>query len=140
MTTATLPKDKTPIFESDAWMPRDAHEAPARQVTVTITEEIVDQARWSRFYDPVSLAIEPLLNEHSCVETFWNSDSWAPRGAYDDARIGIHVEIDGHDPLSHWLPLSRKATQAMWKLRSKGLEHFTPVAMRLTLPVSALRD
>ena len=140
MTTATLPTEKTATFEKEAWTPWDVHEVPAKQITVTITKEIVDEARWSRFQDPVSLAIRPLLNEQSCVQTFWNSDSWSPQGAHDDAKIGIHVEDRGQGELSHWLTLPRRATSAMWKLRSRGIEEFEPVTMKLTLPASALRD
>ena len=145
MTTAAPPrgksKDKPATFERSAWRSWDTHEAPARQVTITLTEETVDQSYWSNYRDPVSMAIKPLLNDNSCVQTFWNSDSWAPMGSYDDARIGVHVETSGdREETSYWLPLPTRAALAMWKLRSQGLEGFKPVTMRLKLPVAALRD
>ena len=44
---------------------------PARRVRTVITREHVDRAHWSRFQDPVSLALRELLNEDTCVYTFW---------------------------------------------------------------------
>ena len=144
MITAAPAEEKTASFERDAWRSWDRHEAPARTVTVTVTAEHVSQAYWARFRDPVSLAIRPLLNERSTVQMYWNSDSWAPMGAYDDARIGIHIEPErpeegDEEEGAHWLPLPRRATAAMWKLRSKGSAQYTPVTIKLTLPAAALK-
>ena len=142
MTTAAPDREKTATFEHDPWRTWETHEEPAKTVTVTITAEHVDEAVWGRFRDPVSLAIRPLLNDRSTVQMYWNSDSWAPMGAYDDARIGIHVEPatpGTQEEEAHWFPLPRRATAAMWKLRQTGAEHFSPVTMRIKLPTAALK-
>ena len=133
----------TAEFERSAWQAWDTVHTPARQVDITITKEHVDRALWGRFHDPVSLAVEPVLQKNACVQVFWNSDSYRPLHAQDDARLGVSVEIQddtGHTTReeSYWVPLPRRATRAMLALARRGPDNFTPVTMRVKLPTIAL--
>ena len=134
---------KTATFEAKPWVASSEGEAPAQAIAIDVTQEHVDNGYWVQFRDPVSLAIKEKLGECACAEVFWNSDSFGPRYASDDARIGIHVEILNDygrciGERHYWMPLPRKATRAMWKLRSEGIETFEPFTMQLNLPADAV--
>ena len=141
---STCTKDPaTAMFEASPWSPAERIEAPARTIRVQITRQHVEEARWRRFQDPISIALRDHLQENACAQVFWNSDSFAPKDSGDDARIGIYIE--NRDPENgrtteeqYHLPLPRRATQAMWKLRNQGDATFTPFKTILTLPAKAL--
>ena len=140
MSTKAKPSART--FEESPWS-GDTVEADCRNVTLKVTNEHLDQGRWSRFVDPVSLAVSEALGENACAELFWNSDSFRPNGSDDEARLGIHVEI--HDPDtgswredSFWQPLPRRAEAVMKRLGQQGISGFQPFSMRIPVPVSAL--
>ena len=135
--------EPTTEFETSAWKTWDTVQAWARQVEVTITREVVDRARWRQFMDPVSLALDQVLQKHACAQVLWNSDGFRPRYAGDDGRIGIHVEIQDDSGLtireeSYWTPLPQRAARAMRKLAREGAEEFESLTMRLKLPTVAL--
>ena len=124
-------------FEPDAWSTSRTDPVPSTRIKVPLTLEHIERATWSLHRNPVSLALRPLLNEESCATMYWNSDSPSPLYHDDDARIGIHVETrDGEQ--SYWLPLPVRATRALWRLRSCGIEAFQPLIMSLDVPQCAL--
>ena len=151
---STYTKDPaTAMFETSPWSPRETIEVPARTIRVQVTQEHVGQALWTRFQNPVSIALRDHLQENACAQVFWNSDSFGPQDSGDDARIGIYIENTHPEngrpgskyPLhgqttedQYHLPLPRRATQAMWKIRSQGDSTFKPFTTILTLPAHAL--
>ena len=133
----------TTMFETSPWSPGEKVGAPARTVSVEITRDHVQEARWSRFQNPVSIALRGHLQENACAQVFWNSDSFAPGGPGDEARIGIYVadtdpESGRTKEAEYHLPLPRRTARAMWKIRSQGISSFQPMSMRVTLPVQAM--
>ena len=133
---------KLVTFETSPWS-GNAIATPARHIRVRVTREHVDEAFWRRFKDPVSIALKEHLHENALPDVFWNSDSFAPRYAGDEARVGIYTE--GRDAQTgriweaeYHLPLPRRAAQAMWKLRNQGIEAFRPFTTILAIPASAL--
>ena len=133
----------TTIFEESPWRATTARTAPARRVTVEVTRAHVESARWRRFQDPVSLAVHDHLADHACAEVFWNSDSFGPRHAQDDARIGIHVETQDQDGTvngeeHYYTPLPRRTARAMWKLSQEGIDTFRTFRTAVQLPLAAL--
>ena len=141
---STYTKDiATAIFETSPWSPGERIEVPARTIRVQVTHEHVERALWRRFQDPVSIALREHLQENACAQVFWNSDSFAPQDSRDDARIGIYIEKTNPEngqttEDQYHLPLPRRATQAMWKIRSQGHSTFKPFTTILTLPAHAL--
>ena len=137
-------KAREVAFLTEPWSPHPPVMIPARTVNVTVTRQHVEQGYWSRFRDPVSLAIREILAENACVDLYWNSDSFAPRHHDDDAMIGIFVEVPPDEPggrcVEHamHLPLPVRATKAMWRLRCLGIDTFRDFNMRLWLPAMAL--
>ena len=138
-----MKENKTALFETSPWRGWEKIQAPAKTILVEITQEHVSRGIWRRFQDPVSLALQEHLKENASAQVFWNSDSFSPRYYGDDARIGIYVE--NHDPESgetteneYHLPLPRRAEREMWKLRSRNIETFQTLRMRVTLPAEAL--
>ena len=139
---STTAKTRNRTFEESPWS-GDTLEAECRNVTLKVTNEHLDQGRWSRFLDPVSLAVSETLGEHACAELFWNSDSFRPNGSDDEARLGIHVEIRNPDTGawredSFWQPLPRRAEAVMKRLGQQGISGFQPFSMRIPVPVCAL--
>lgn len=137
-------KQRTAEFLTEPWSPHPPALAPAREVRVEVTRKHVDQAYWLRFQDPISIALRECLNEDTCADVFWNSDSFAPLYHDDEAMIGIYVEIapENNDQPSEQhafhLPLPVRAARAMWRLRNRGAEEFRDFTVRLTLPECAL--
>ena len=131
-------------YETSPWSGSDSDTVPSRRITVHVSTEDVQQAFWARFQDPVSIALRRHLGDHACADVFWNSDSFGPRYPDDEARITINHE--SYDPATgtflnesqHCVPLPIRATRAMWRLRSKGIEHFHPFSMRIDVPEAAL--
>ena len=137
------PKEREQSFETEPWS-RTRHAAPARNLTVTVTRDHVERAYWTKFMDPVSLAMKEALNEHACAETFWNSDGFQPRYPGDAARLGIHLEslepeTGRMQEKSYWIPLPRRAASAMRKLSREGIVSFQEFRMRIWAPAQALR-
>ena len=137
---------RTTSFERDAWSSKLRLDVPVKRMLIPVTSEHVNRAVWGRFRDPVSMAIQAHLCEHACVEVFWNSDCFHPQYADDDARIGLHhemlrPEIDRliEERRNYWLPLPRRATAAMWKLRNSTIDEFKEFTMALDLPIYVLR-
>ncbi len=135
----------TAMFETSPWSPGERIAAPARTIKVEITQDHLEEARWRQFQDPVSIALREHLQENACAQVFWNSDSFAPQDSRDEARIGIYIE--NKDPENgqstedqYHLPLPRRATRAMWKIRSQGASAFKPFTTHVTLPAQALAD
>ena len=134
-------------FESSPWSSQEPVVAPAVGVTVRIADEHLRQAGWSQYRDPVSLAINEILNEDALAQVFWNSDSWIPRYPEDDARIGVYVWHE-QGRREYWQPLPTRATRflhqmarhdVLWKLRTGRVEEWPEeVSMRVKLPVAAL--
>ena len=124
-------------FEPEPWTRDRTDEVPITRVRVPLTVDHIEQATWSLYHNPVSVALAPHLNEHTIASMFWNSDSFAPRYHDDDARLGIHIEHEDQES-SYWLPLPVRATRAMWRLRSRGLPAFQPLTISLDLPTAAL--
>lgn len=140
--TNTEAKTHTTTYETSPWS-RDTHDAEARKLTLQVTQDHVDRARWIRFNDPVCQAVNDALGENACTELIWNSDGFHPRCHDDDARIGIHVEIT--DPAtgrtteySYWQPLPRRAERALKKLYNRDARGFQPFTMRIAVPAAAL--
>lgn len=146
MTTTQAPVT-TRAFESSPWRSWEmTPEVPVRRILVHVSREHVEEATWSLYWNPIAIALKPHLAERACASMFWNSDSFGPRYSDDDARVGVHQEIydpdTGHfiEELHYWLPLPRRATKAMWKLRCQGIDSFTPFNVALTLPTATLRS
>ena len=136
-------KSATTAFEASPWAPGERIDAPARTLRVQVTREHVEEARWRRFQDPISIALKEHLQENACAQVFWNSDSFAPLYPRDDARVGIYIE--SKDPQTgrtaeqeYHLPLPQRAARAMWKIRSQGAQAFRPFTTILTIPAPAL--
>ena len=129
-------KELIHAFETSPWA--GAHcKVPAKLVTVSIIQEHFQNAKWTRFCDPVSMALNELLNDGACADVFWNSDSFGPRYYGDEARIGFHIE--DHPVESHYyVPLPRRTADVMWKLRRDGFIY--PFSMKASIPVAALAD
>ena len=124
-------------FEPKPWTRDRTDPVPISRIKIPLTAEHIEEATWSLYHNPVSVALRPHLNEHTVASLFWNSDSFGPRYFDDDARIGIHIEnADGES--NYWLPLPVRATRAMWLLRSRGLPEFRPLTISLDLPTAAL--
>lgn len=144
MITLQAPR-KTRAFHRSAWSSDLTPEVPVKKVKISLTAEHVQAATWSLYNNPVSVAIRPHLSENAAVSMIWNSDSYGPRHAGDEAQIGIHIEA--HDPETgrfieerdYYLKLPKRAQQALWKLRCQGLHFFQPITMTLELPAAALR-
>ena len=130
---------RTRAFEPTPWSPSRTEAVPVTRARVPLTPKDIEEATWSLYRNPVSIAIKRLLNDRSCAAMFWNSDAPAPQHASDDARVGIHVETATGES-SFWLPLPVRATRAMWRLRQGGIAAFMPLTMALDLPVMALPD
>ena len=124
-------------FEPDAWSTSRTEPVPCSRIKVPLTLEHIEKATWSLHHNPVSVALRTLLNENSCATMFWNSDSPSPLYHDDDARIGIHVETPAGE-VSYWLPLPVRATRALWRLRSRGIDAFQSLVMSLDVPQCAL--
>ena len=146
--TITITQDSvtTRVFESSPWSSREiTPEVPVRRILAHVSREHVEEATWSLYRNPISIALTPHLAERACASMFWNSDSYSPRYPEDDARVGVHLEIydpeTGHfvEEHSYWLPLPRRATRAMWKLCCEGIYTFQPFNVALTLPTATLR-
>ena len=137
---------RTVPFESHHWNPASARPVPARRVTINISLEHVQEATWTRFRNPVSLALDPYLNEHACTDLFWNSDGFRPRYPEDDARIGIYQEVQNPETgaydqeAEYYIPLPRRATRALWNLSREGIEAFRPINMAIDLPLTVLKN
>ena len=118
---------------------------PVRRVKATITKEHIKAASWSLYHNPVSLALQEHLSRDACASLFWNSDGFAPKYPEDEARIGIHQEVNDPESgsfleeLHYNLPLPRRATRALWKLRRQGIETFNPFIIQVDLPEAALK-
>ena len=130
-------------YEESPWDPTTI-QALAKRFLIHVSRQHVEEGRWTRFADPVSLALQVHLSDRSCAEVFWNSDGFGPRYPGDDARIGIHHEVSDPDTETfvtenhYHLPLPRRATQAMWKLRRHGIHSFQPFTMAVYIPQEAL--
>ena len=138
-------KTRTVPFEASPWRASSARAVPAKRVTVEISREDIKEATWSRFNNPVSIALQEHLAQNTCADLFWNSDGFTPRYPDDDARIGIHQEVlhpqTGRlEREEHYhLPLPRRATRAMWLLRKDGIDTFSTIRMAVDLPTACLR-
>ena len=141
-----MTRTRTATFESSPWSSDLTPEVPVSRIRLEINAEHVSAATWSRYEDPVSLALRTHLSPHACACVFWNSDGFAPRYSDDEARIGIHLEVQDPETgqfdreLHYWLPLPQRAAQAMWKLRYQGAQYFTPFRTTLHLPKNALES
>lgn len=138
---------RTASFEKDPWTSKLRLDVPVKRMLIPVTVDHVNKARWIRFWDPVSVAIQDYLCEHACAEVFWNSDGFRPRYASDDARIGIHYERRRIEPdklvyesKNYWIPLPRRATTAMWKLVNGTIDDFEKFTMALDLPTLVLKE
>ena len=106
---------RTATFESSPWSSDLTPEVPVSRIRLEINAEHVSAATWRRYQDPVSLALRTHLSPHACASVFWNSDGFAPRYSDDEARIGIHQEVQDPETgrfdreLHYWLPLPRRA-------------------------------
>ena len=111
---STYTKDPaTAIFEASPWSPGERIEAPARTIRVQITREHVEEARWRRFQDPISIALRDHLKENACAHVFWNSDSFAPprlRGRRPDRHL--HREQRPGERANHRGPVPPPPTPA----------------------------
>ncbi len=129
-------------FEKSPWNHRTTR-SPGQRLLVHVSREHIQQARWSRFLDPISLALRQHLSHHACADLFWNSDGFGPRHPGDEARTGIHHEIhdqatgDFIEELHYHLPLPHRAARTMWRLRQQGIETFRPFNMSIHLPQAA---
>ncbi len=124
-------------FEESPWSVLPPIEIHAKYLSVDVTTEHIAQSKWTRFMDPVSIALKEKLNDYSCVDIFWNSDSFSPSHANDDAYIGIHTETSDKEH-SYYVRLPTRSTKAMWKLRTQGERTFKSFKIRIPIPLIAL--
>lgn len=124
-------------FKESPWSTSPPIEIPSKYLIVDVTADHVAQSIWTRFMDPVSIALKEKLNDCACADTFWNSDSFSPSHTNDDAYIGIHVEASDKE-YSYYVPLPTRATKAMWKLRTQGCHTFKSFKIRIPVPLIAL--
>ena len=113
-----------------------------RRIRAVITPEHAAQAYWSRFRDPVALALRELLQPNANVCVFWQSDGWRPRAPDDEADILTAMEILDQQgnytgELTFQTRLPRRAERAMRRLAgvSRGQFEATPVSVDLPIPM-----
>ena len=139
--------DRLISFEDSPWSPGQRHTAPARRITVRVTEEDVATARWARFADPISTALRPppeprqLRPRCSGTATPSGPPTTTTPPAYPSSKRtptpmnGVHT-----GDTEHCLPLPTRAAAAMWRLRSRGIAQFQPFKMRIHVPTAVLAN
>ena len=126
-------------------LPLDAEaQVEVKRVSTIVTVDHVENGRWARFRDPVSLAIRELLNENSCCDVFWQSDGWRPRYSDDEADIGIYTEIYDENgkfikEMCYKVRLPRRAEKQMRRVAGVSSGIFEPVPIAVDIPVMSLR-
>ena len=140
----TAPRRQPATFEPSGQPPTEQLVAVQR-IHAVVTPEHAAQAYWSRFQDPVALALRELLQPNASVCVFWQSDGWRPRWPNDEAYILTAMEI--HDSqgnfageLTYQTRLPRRAERAMRRLAGVSAGRFEPTPISIDLPVAMLRQ